>query len=163
MVDASKEIKFNIGKPMRAFEQLLSVLPPDSAGLLPAAYRPLMTSSSSPLAQFYPSQVKIDSNGKKNDWEHIVLVPFVDLQLLRQAIRDHRVDSQLLTPEEQQRNDFGCTYKFVYNDDDSCAYAFASPSQTLAAYCLPEIKQCHISCEPLASSTFLGSGPHSPI
>ena len=38
----------------------------------------LMTDSASPIIDFYPRNFETDLNGKKQDWEAIVKIPFMD-------------------------------------------------------------------------------------
>ena len=37
-----------------------------------------MTDSASPIIDFYPRNFETDLNGKKQDWEAIVKIPFMD-------------------------------------------------------------------------------------
>ena len=37
-----------------------------------------MTEESSPIFDYYPLEFQTDLNGKKNDWEAVVLIPFID-------------------------------------------------------------------------------------
>lgn len=37
-----------------------------------------MTSENSPIKQYYPEEFSKDLNGKKQDWEAVVLIPFID-------------------------------------------------------------------------------------
>eukprot|EP00178_Gracilaria_changii_P013512 TRINITY_DN381_c0_g1_i11.p1 TRINITY_DN381_c0_g1~~TRINITY_DN381_c0_g1_i11.p1 ORF type:complete len:598 (+),score=74.27 TRINITY_DN381_c0_g1_i11:104-1897(+) len=74
-------------RPFRPLEQLMSVLPPKSAWCLPKPYRQLMTSAASPIRDFYPESFETDMNGKRNDWEAVVLLPFVDEERLVSALR----------------------------------------------------------------------------
>ncbi|RLI45391.1 hypothetical protein DRO61_10635 [Candidatus Bathyarchaeota archaeon] len=62
------------------FEQLLSVLPTQSANLLPNPYRKLMLNKSSELVKsgYYPDQFDVDYEGKNKDFQGVVLLPFVD-------------------------------------------------------------------------------------
>ena len=45
----------------------------------------LMTSSGSPILSFYPTEFRVDQEGKRNEWEGIVLVPFIDEERLLKA------------------------------------------------------------------------------
>lgn len=38
----------------------------------------LMTDTNSPIHDFYPTDFKVDMEGKRNDWEGVVLIPFID-------------------------------------------------------------------------------------
>ena len=87
---------FVLGKPFKPFEQLMGVLPDLSSQHIPEAYRvsyfaisnlpllmivgnqDLMTDSASPIIDFYPRNFETDLNGKKQDWEAIVKIPFMD-------------------------------------------------------------------------------------
>ena len=55
----NKVIKFVKGTPVTPFQQLMMVLPPQN-DILPASYRRLMTSPSSPIKQYYPAQFPLD-------------------------------------------------------------------------------------------------------
>lgn len=37
-----------------------------------------MKSPASPILDFYPTDFRVDQEGKRNEWEGIVLVPFID-------------------------------------------------------------------------------------
>lgn len=60
-----KKIKFEVGKPLLPFQQLMGCLPPASAALVPKVYRKLMCSPDSPIKQFYPEDFHVDMNGKR--------------------------------------------------------------------------------------------------
>uniref|UniRef100_A0A7N6FAS1 Uncharacterized protein n=1 Tax=Anabas testudineus TaxID=64144 RepID=A0A7N6FAS1_ANATE len=72
------KLTFDLEKPFMPFQQLLAVLPAASMGLLPECYRHLMTSESSPIIEYYPPDFKMDLNGKQQEWEAVVLIPFID-------------------------------------------------------------------------------------
>ena len=48
--------------------------------------RPSQTSAGAPLASFFPDELKVDFEGKRNDWEGVVLLPFLDDHLLKLCI-----------------------------------------------------------------------------
>ncbi|XP_067640646.1 5'-3' exoribonuclease 1 isoform X2 [Eurosta solidaginis] len=106
------KIKFNLGEPFLPFQQLLAVLPAASRNLLPAAYRDLMTSASSELLEFYPTDFETDLNGKRQEWEAVVLIPFIDEKRLLNAMKACEND---LTPAEVKRNRHGPMMQYDYN------------------------------------------------
>ena len=52
-----------------------------------------MVSSTSPLIDFYPSDFATDLNGKQQEWEAVVLIPFIDEKRLLEVmqLRDARL------------------------------------------------------------------------
>jgi len=48
-----------------------------SKSLLPEPYRWLMTDSTSPIIEYYPEDFRTDLNGKAQEWEAVVLIPFI--------------------------------------------------------------------------------------
>ena len=107
---------------------ILGVLPAASARFLPAPYQFLMTNPMSPIIDFYPEDFKVgilivtrkcdniliseDMTGKKNAWEGIVLVPFIDQNRLLAACSG--INESNLTPLENERNKLGYAYEMVY-------------------------------------------------
>ena len=50
-----------------------------------------MTEETSPIIDFYPTDFALDMNGKKQDWEAVVKIPFIDqARLLRAMARELR-------------------------------------------------------------------------
>lgn len=93
--------QFELGQPFRPFDQLMGVLPGASAHALPAPYRELMTSPTSPIADFYPLEFAIDLNGKKFAWQGVAILPFIDERRLLDALA---TCEPLLTEEERRRD-----------------------------------------------------------
>uniref|UniRef100_A0A8D3B2I1 5'-3' exoribonuclease 1 n=1 Tax=Scophthalmus maximus TaxID=52904 RepID=A0A8D3B2I1_SCOMX len=131
---AGLKLTFDLGKPFMPFQQLLAVLPAASKELLPTSYRPLMTSEISPIIEYYPLDFKTDLNGKQQEWEAVVLIPFIDERCLLAAMEpcNHK-----LTKEEKARN---ChTECEVYTYDGEMDFPYTSPLPHL----FPDIIHCH--------------------
>lgn len=73
---SSVEIKFKLGTPFLPFEQLLAVLPAASRQLLPKPFQNLMIMEQSDIIDYYPVDFKTDLNGKQQEWEAVVLIPY---------------------------------------------------------------------------------------
>ena len=41
-------------------------------------FQSLMTNDTSPVVDFYPVNFDLDLNGKLQEWEAVVLIPFID-------------------------------------------------------------------------------------
>ncbi|KAJ3807699.1 exonuclease II [Lentinula aff. lateritia] len=108
---AQLSFEFKLGQPFRPYEQLMGVLPAASKDHIPTAYHDLMTSSMSPISDFYPADFEQDLNGKRADWEAIVKIPFIDEKRLLAAMS---TKEHFLTDTEKQRNTFGTTTKFTF-------------------------------------------------
>lgn len=121
---ASMQFDFEMGKPFRPFDQLMGVLPALSASHIPAAFRELMTDPNSPIIDFYPTMFEADLNGKKQDWEAVVKIPFIDEKRLLDAL-DKR--STLLTAEEKARNRFGISWLCKYDPEKEHFYPSSLP------------------------------------
>lgn len=127
--------KFDMDTPFRPLEQLLAVLPPASGHLLPRAIANLMTDPSSPLIEHYPENFEIDLNGKKADWEGVVLLSFIDAKVLIDCVRSIKLD-----PEWQRRNSFGVT--LIFNSTSSAnPSTYNLPVLELQEVFLPEVCQ----------------------
>lgn len=122
-----KSISFGYGGPFLPFTQLLACMPPTNAHLLPKPFQFLMLPPSpsdgddngakvSPILEYYPTDFEIDMNGKRNPWEMVVKLPFIDSKRLNNAVSEH-VDFNLLTPDEKKRNSIEDTLVYYYNND----------------------------------------------
>ncbi|XP_066342493.1 5'-3' exoribonuclease 3-like [Miscanthus floridulus] len=76
------KISFTIDKPLSPFDQLMAVFPKESSCALPKCYRELMENEESLIHKFYPSDVQIDTHGKRFLWQGIAMLPFIDEKLL---------------------------------------------------------------------------------
>lgn len=101
------------------------MLPAASADCLPPALRELMISTESAIADFYPTDFKTDLNGKQNDWEAVVLIPFIAEKRLLEAIQSKE---PLLSTEEKNRNKHGHHCLFTTQIDEQTR----SPKANLA-------------------------------
>lgn len=90
--------------PFKPLEQLMGVFPEKSAGALPRTWRKLMSDPESPIIDFYPTNFKVDMNGKKQAYLGVVLLPFIDESRLFKALERVYPD---LTAEERERNSCG--------------------------------------------------------
>ncbi|XP_062844224.1 5'-3' exoribonuclease 1 [Trichomycterus rosablanca] len=133
-------LTFDLGKPFMPFEQLLAVLPSASKELLPQAYQQLMTSPNSPIIEYYPVDFKTDLNGKQQEWEAVVLIPFIDEIRLLAAMASY-TDS--LTKWEMARNTHSeCA---VYFHDTDLDFLYTSPLPEI----FPSTQHCHARCTPV--------------
>ena len=101
---ANMTIKFDKGEPFLPFEQLLSVLPSASKELLPPILQGLMVNPNSPILDYYPKDFESDLNGKQQEWEAVVLIPFIDQKALQDACSGL---FRHMTEEEKSRNIHG--------------------------------------------------------
>ena len=107
-------MNFEMGAPLLPFEQLMACLPPASSVLVPEPFRRLMTSETSPILGFYPTEFRVDMNGKKNPWEGVNLLPFINVVKLKEAINEYCPNSKL-TAAEIVRNSFGTAHLYKYD------------------------------------------------
>lgn len=116
--------KFDLGRPSRPFEQLLEVLPPASAELLPVAYRRLMLHPQSPLvkAGYYPDDFHVDYEGKLKDFQGIVILPFVDDRVIHENYEKMTNAMNKVKPKKYFRNSPGSVSMFTYDPKYTADY-----------------------------------------
>lgn len=111
-----KTFPFEMGTPFPSLAQLLSVLPPQSANLLPKPLGELMLHPSSPLIEYYPPDFTSDANGKRQSWEAVVQIPFIEagilLDTVDRVLDEDKDGNALLTPAERRRNKPGEQHVF---------------------------------------------------
>ncbi|XP_077580740.1 5'-3' exoribonuclease 1 [Stigmatopora nigra] len=117
-------LTFELGKPFMPFQQLLAVLPSASKELLPECYRSLMTSEMSSIIEYYPVDFKTDLNGKQQEWEAVVLIPFIDERCLLAAMD---LCNSKLTKEETARNHHTECALYTYDHEKDFTYTSTLP------------------------------------
>jgi 5'-3' exoribonuclease 1 len=131
------EIRFEEGEPLLPFQQLMGCLPPASSTIVPKPYRKLMCEPDSPIIEFYPKEFKVDMNGKKNPWEGVNILPFIDGDLLKKTIAELAPD-KFLTPDERRRNSTGKV--FIYSYDAAVNDTVPSFNRDIG---IMDITKCH--------------------
>lgn len=116
----SMKMEFDLGEPFLPFEQLLSVLPAASKDLLPPSLQSLMTNPDSPIYDFYPKDFESDLNGKQQEWEAVVLIPFIDEKKLQEIARPM---FERMNADEKSRNKHGPMLAFEFCSSNLGTYA----------------------------------------
>ena len=100
--------------PIPPFLQLLCVIPPTSAFLLPKPLDSVLTNRA--LSKYFPTSFHINYEGKKKEWEGIVELPAVDVsEVKKEYVRlASRVDAV-----ESKRNVNGKSFVYRYSDEFS--------------------------------------------
>uniref|UniRef100_A0A8C3AVK3 5'-3' exoribonuclease 1 n=1 Tax=Cyclopterus lumpus TaxID=8103 RepID=A0A8C3AVK3_CYCLU len=124
------KLTFDLEKPFMPFQQLLAVLPAASMELLPESYRHLMSSELSPIIEYYPLDFQTDLNGKQQEWEAVVLIPFIDERCLLAAMDPF---NDKMTKEEKGRNRH--TECAVYSYDSQKDFTYTSNLLTVLFVC----------------------------
>uniref|UniRef100_A0A8C5PDK7 5'-3' exoribonuclease 1 n=1 Tax=Leptobrachium leishanense TaxID=445787 RepID=A0A8C5PDK7_9ANUR len=135
------KLKFDLAKPFMPFEQLLAVLPAASKDLLPRAYQRLMISEDSEIIDYYPQDFKTDLNGKQQEWEAVVLIPFIDEKRLLEAMEPC---NEVLADEERERNQHSECFKYWYDKEVDFKYPSPWPQK------FQNIEQCHSRCKAIS-------------
>lgn len=107
------QIKTN---PSTPYQQLLCVLPPKSANLIPFPLNKLLTDAESPLKKYCPDNFKIDLSGKRKEWQGVVLLPMVDFDLVRKEYFKH-IDG--VDQKDIRRNRLGKSFVYFYTPNKS--------------------------------------------
>ena len=146
---ASIHVSFNLGQPFRPLEQLLGVLPPASRNFLPSVYRDMMVGDSA-IADFYPLQFAVDMNGKRNSWEGIALIPFIEERRLLDAVGklDH---SRLSTMEKLRNVRVGDEYIYEHDPHNKDSYPAPLPGFAPIQECQSKVSVWSLPLIPLSS------------
>lgn len=98
-----------------------------------------MTEETSPIIDFYPRDFELDMNGKKQDWEAVVKIPFIDQARLLRAMASRDVR---LTKEEVERNKWNLPTQFKRDETQESNFPSSHPGF------FPDIINCHCSGTP---------------
>ena len=97
------KIKFDLGKPLKPFMQLLAVLPPQSNFLLPENLRKLVLNPKSSIAFMYPIEFEQDFVNKKKYWMAIPKLPPLDFDMLKHSYFKYKNEIKKI---DSLRNDY---------------------------------------------------------
>ena len=97
--------------PSTPFQQLLCVLPPKSANLIPKPLCNLLTDESSPIRKYCPEKFHIDLSGKRKEWEGIVILPMVNFETVQQCYVKYLTS---INDRDLKRNLLGSSFIYKY-------------------------------------------------
>jgi 5'-3' exonuclease len=92
-------IQYEISKPLTPCSQLLAVLPPSCAHMLPKEYAKLIVDKDSPIIDMYPKKIHLDMINKTQYWKCIPYIPRVNVKRIKKAVKDLK-----LSKYEKKRN-----------------------------------------------------------
>jgi 5'-3' exonuclease len=108
-IDSFEFKEYGQSKAVLPFVQLLCVLPPSSAKLIPAPLNTLLENRESSLAKYYPEKFRIDICGKRQEWEGVAILPFVDYDIVE---NEYKKIEHLVDKNEEKRNRVGKTFSY---------------------------------------------------
>lgn len=94
-------VEFEYGSPLKPFNQLLLVLPPQSSYLIPKSLHKIVHNPNSSLAFMYPTKIKQDFIGKHRYWMAQPLLPSFDLKLTKKVYSKYEGQ---ISSEDTKRN-----------------------------------------------------------
>lgn len=106
------------------FEQLIGVLPPSSFDLLPKPFRSLLYDDE--LQSFFSTNITVDYEGKKQEYQGIVRIPLIDFRIIRNAYTNitlHKhYDRNTPSTDKLMVVDTNTTYKYTseYGTIEKC-------------------------------------------
>ena len=99
-----------------------------------------MLNDASPVIRFYPLNFDVDQDGKKNPWEAVVILPFIDEKELIDAEKALCAPEKL-SPKERARNTAGSILLYHYEPSEVGTYLSCNP-----AIGLEDILHCNSKC-----------------
>lgn len=112
-VEDFKFVKYPKSIPFDPFLQLLCVLPPKSCDLLPDEIKTILTDDKFNFSKYCPEDFHIDLEGKNREWQGIVILPIIDLELIKK-IYDNNV--HYINDKDMKRNKLGKTMKYEFSE-----------------------------------------------
>ena len=112
-IESFSKPRYHRGTPSPPFLQLMSILPPQSSDLLPKAMNKVLKID---LKKHFPDKIEIDLSGKKQEYQGIVLLPFVEHSEIKKVYDDfiNKVDEK-----EMKRNVIGKSVLYKYNESST--------------------------------------------
>lgn len=102
--------------PIFPIQQLFCILPPKSKELLPKAIQKYMSEEDNEIGEMMKTDLVLDSDFKKNDWEYILLTPNIDQGKFMEIFNRHAKE---FTDYETKRNVRGKVFVY-YTEDGEC-------------------------------------------
>jgi 5'-3' exonuclease len=118
-IDSFQFVEYESSTPTTPFQQLLCVLPPKSAKLIPEPLCKLLTSEDSPLKKHCPDTFEVDLSGKRKEWEGTVLLPMVNFQLVKETY-DNYISQ--VSPVDLKLNTLGKSFTYKFFDNYSTVF-----------------------------------------
>ena len=107
------KIDKHISEPFKPYQNLLLILPKQSFNLLPICYKNIPNE----IPEYFPDKIIIDYNGKTASYESLLLLPFIDENLILTLENKHRK----LSSEEERENNWGKSFLFHRNQLENSA------------------------------------------
>lgn len=106
---SSYKIEINLKKtyPSPPYLQLLAILPPQSYDLIPEELNKIMFRED--MKKYYPTEIEIDYQGKRKEFEGIIILPFINMKELKEI---YEKEIKNLNKNDIKRNEFSKTIKW---------------------------------------------------
>ncbi|CAK76108.1 unnamed protein product (macronuclear) [Paramecium tetraurelia] len=149
--DKEEPILLTKGEPYPPFKQLLSILTPENAQLLPEPYGRLLTDKENSILRtpidYYPENFETDSYGTMYEHQHITKIPFLDCKIVEEAYNS--------VPDTQdKRNQQAQSIFYQYDSSQQQIYESTLPKHfsNFKSCCkkqfidIDDKEQCQIAC-----------------
>ncbi len=115
-----KAKKYANDQPLLPFQQLITVLPPESNNLIVPELRHLVSRENPILKEYFPKEIVVDLAGKRREWEGIARIPKADYKIF---MREYDAIT-LPKNRDTRRNIPGKAFKYVKSEN---SFAQKSP------------------------------------